>query len=192
VLLLDGTVKVWLIEESPLVGDVDPPCAAYVPLWTSAVTTLVAAPEVVQPEKVPVSNPPLVMPLPPPEEVTVRLTVVLWVALVPVPVTVSVYVPAAAVPVLMVSVELLPAVTDVGLKLAVAPEGTPLTLKFTVCAEPLVTVVPMVEVPLLPWAIERVLGLALIEKLLLLAEVTVTVTVVVCETLPSVPVTVTV
>lgn len=56
---------------------------------------------------------------------TVRVTVVVWVAEVPVPVTVSVYVPGAAVPALTVSVELFPAVMEVGLKVADAPEGTP-------------------------------------------------------------------
>jgi hypothetical protein len=46
------------------------------------------------------------------------------------------YVPAAADPVLTVRVELPPGVTDVGLKLAVAPAGTPDTEKVTVSAVP--------------------------------------------------------
>ena len=52
--------------------------------------------------------------------------------------------------VLMVRVELPPAVTELGLKDAVAPEGRPVALSVTVCAFPPVTVVPMVEVPLWP------------------------------------------
>ena len=64
--------------------------------------------------------------------VTVNETVVEWVALVPVPVTVTVYVPGAALPAPSVSVELPPAVTDVGLNEAVAPDGTPLVLSDTV------------------------------------------------------------
>jgi len=64
--------------------------------------------------------------------VTVNETVVEWVALVPVPVTVIVYVPGVALPAPSVSVEPAPAVTDVGLREAVAPEGTPLVLSDTV------------------------------------------------------------
>ena len=55
--------------------------------------------------------------------VTVNETVVEWIALVPVPVTVTVYVPGAALPAPSVSVELAPAVTEVGLRDAVAPAG---------------------------------------------------------------------
>ena len=58
--------------------------------------------------------------------------------------------PAAAVPLLSVSVEPLPAVTDVGLNVAVAPAGTPETVSATLCADPLVTAVEIVEVPLAP------------------------------------------
>src|SRR5204863_7874553 len=64
--------------------------------------------------------------------VTVNETVVEWVTLVPVPVTVTVYVPGAAFPAPSVSVEPVPAVTDVGLREAVAPAGTPLVLSDTV------------------------------------------------------------
>src|SRR5437667_162099 len=96
--------------------------------------------------------------------VTVKLTEVLCVALVALPVTVRVYVPGAAVPAPTVSVEPPPAVTEVGLRVAVAPEGRPLALSETVCAEPLVTAVAMVEV-VLPFCVaETELGLALIEK----------------------------
>jgi hypothetical protein len=56
--------------------------------------------------------------------VTVRPTVVVWVALAPVPVTVIVYVPGAVVaPTLTVTVEEPPAVSDAGLKLTVVPAG---------------------------------------------------------------------
>jgi hypothetical protein len=82
--------------------------------------------------------------------VTVRLTVVECVALAPVPVTVSVYVPVAAVPALTVSVEEPPAVTDAGFSEAVAPEGAPDTDRFTVCADPFVNAVEIVELPLAP------------------------------------------
>src|SRR6266550_1378356 len=64
--------------------------------------------------------------------VTVKLTEVLCVALAAVPVTVRVYVPGAAVPAPSVSVELAPAVTDVGSREAVAPAGTPLVVSDTV------------------------------------------------------------
>ena len=64
--------------------------------------------------------------------VTVNETIVEWVVLVPVPVTVIVYVPGVALPAPSVSVELAPAVTDVGLREAVAPAGTPLVLSDTV------------------------------------------------------------
>ena len=47
-------------------------------------------------------------------------------------------------PVLTLSVELPPAVTEAGLKLALAPAGTPLTESETVSATPLVTAVATV------------------------------------------------
>ena len=50
----------------------------------------------------------------------------------------------------MVNVELPPAVTDVGLREAVGPDGLTLALKFTVPAAPLVTAVLIVLVPLEP------------------------------------------
>ena len=56
--------------------------------------------------------------------VTVRPTVVVCVALAPVPVMVIVYVPGAVVaPTLTVIAEELPAVTEAGLKLTVVPAG---------------------------------------------------------------------
>src|SRR5436189_381635 len=78
--------------------------------------------------------------------VTVKLTEVLCVALAAVPVTVRVYVPGAAVPAPTVSVELPPAVTELGLSVAVVPAGVPLTVRLTVSAEPLVTAVEIVDV----------------------------------------------
>lgn len=105
------------------------------------------------------------MVVPPPEDVTVTVTEVLWVALPSVPVTVTVYVPAATdEPTETVRVEELPAVTEVGESEAVGPEGETLAERLTVPAEPLVTAVLIVEVPLAPGAIDRLVGLALIEK----------------------------
>ncbi len=122
--------------------------------------------------------------------VTVKLTEVLCIALVAVPVTVRVYVPGAAVPAPTVSVELPPAVTEVGLSVAVAPAGVPLTVRSTVSAAPLVTAVEMVDVPFAPCARERLAGLALIEKSFATGAVIVNVTGVLCVALAPVPVTV--
>ncbi len=97
--------------------------------------------------------------------VTVRLTVVVCVAVVPVPVTVIEYVPAAVpAPTATDIVDEPPAVTEVGLKPAVVPDGRPLALRLTVCADPLVTAVEIVDVPLDPCPTVRLLGLAPIEK----------------------------
>ena len=89
-----------------------------------------------------------------------------------------------------VIVEEPPAVTDDGLKLTVVPAGWPLALNATDCAEPLVTAVEIVEVPLPPCATLKLLGLELIEKSDGGAAVTVRLTVVECVTLVPVPVTV--
>jgi len=95
----------------------------------------------------------------------VSMTVVLCVALVPVPVTVTEYVPGAVLaPTVNVVVELLPAVIGFELKDAVVPGGMPLAPSVTLCAEPLVTAVETVEVALPPWGAETLLGLALSEK----------------------------
>ena len=72
--------------------------------------------------------------------------------------------PAAAVPAPMVSVELAPAVTDVGLNVALAPAGTPEIDKLTVCAPPVVTAVEIVLAPELPWSRLNAPGEAEIEK----------------------------
>jgi hypothetical protein len=91
--------------------------------------------------------------------------VVVWVAEAPVPVMVIVKVPAGVVDaVLMVSVDELPAVTEVGLKVALAPDGSPDALSDTVCAEPEVTAVETVVVAELPWTAEPEAGLTEIEK----------------------------
>jgi hypothetical protein len=68
-----------------------------------------------------------------------------------VPVTVMVEVPnGVEVEVAIVSVELPEPLIDAGLKLAVAPAGKPLTLRFTLSANPLEELTVMVEVPVLP------------------------------------------
>ena len=63
-----------------------------------------------------------------------------------------------------VSVEPLPAFTDVGLKDAVAPAGRPVAESVTVCAEPPVTVVETAYVALPPCCAELDWGLTLNEK----------------------------
>jgi hypothetical protein len=99
-------------------------------------------------------------------------------------------VPGRAVPALTVSVDEVPAVTEVALRVAVAPAGTPDALRLTVCADPLVTAVEIVDVPLVLCASVRLLGLALIEKSFDPGAVTVRFTVVVWVALVPVPVTV--
>jgi hypothetical protein len=99
--------------------------------------------------------------------VTVRLTVVEWVVGGDAywPVIVSVDVPTAAeVVVAIVSVELWPAVTDAGLNVALAPEGSPLAERVTVRAVPDTTRVLTANVVLEPATTVRLDGLALIEK----------------------------
>jgi hypothetical protein len=100
-------------EPLPTIADARPPCA---------VDDVAVLPTDVQPVR-PFSKSPFVMPLGG-GAVTVRLTDVLWVAAEPVPVTVIVYVPAAVpLPTVSVRVEVPPAVTEVGLKAAVTPDG---------------------------------------------------------------------
>src|SRR5437879_4576005 len=77
--------------------------------------------------------------------------VVAWLAEAPVPVTVyASFSRGVEDAVVMVKVELPPAVTAVGLKVAVAPAGSPLALSVTVCAEPLTRAVLMLDVTLCP------------------------------------------
>jgi hypothetical protein len=67
-------------------------------------------------------------------------------------------------PVVTVRVELPPAVTDVGLKLALAPDGRPETERLTLWALPDVTAVLMVVLAEPPWVAEMLPGLAAMEK----------------------------
>ena len=158
------------------------------PEW--AVADVAVLPVRVQPVK-PCSNPPLVMPLVG-AGVTVSETVVLCVALGEVPVTVIGYVPGVVVAsTLNVSVELVPVVTEDGLRLVLVPDGAPVAVSEIVSAAPLVMAVEIVEVPEPPWAIETLVGFALIEKSFATGAVTVSVTVVPCVALVPVPVIVT-
>ncbi len=85
-----GAVNVCATELSPFVAAVLPALAHSVPPWQPLVTRLLAAPDCVHPVN-PLSNPPLVMPLPPPPlVVTVSETFVECVAVPSVPVSVSV------------------------------------------------------------------------------------------------------
>jgi hypothetical protein len=122
--------------------------------------------------------------------VTVRVTVVECVALVPVPVTVIGYVPGVALPVMISIADESPAVTDAGLKFADAPVGNPLALKLIDCAEPLVSTVLIVVAPLKPCTTLTLLGLAPIEKSFVVGAVIVNATDVECVALVPVPVTV--
>jgi hypothetical protein len=97
------------------------------------------------------------------------------------------------VPAFTESVELPPAVIDVGLSDAVAPVGVPDTLSVMDCALPLVTAVEIVLLPPAPWASVRLEGLAEIEKSLGGGgAVTVRVTLALCVADVPVPVTVSV
>jgi hypothetical protein len=122
--------------------------------------------------------------------VTVKLTVAECVALGPVPVTVIVYVPVAVPdPTSIVTADDPPAVTEAGLNETVVPDGWPLALRLTDCAEPAVTAVLIVEPPLCPCSTLTAVGLAAIEK----SDdegVTVKLTVAECVALGPVPVTV--
>jgi hypothetical protein len=97
--------------------------------------------------------------------VTVRPTVVVCVAVEPVPVTVIVYVPGAVdAPALTVIVDEPPPVSDEGLNPTVVPAGWPLAVSVTVWAEPEVTVVAMAELPAAPGATVTLPGEAPSEK----------------------------
>src|SRR2546421_7837170 len=71
-----------------------------------------------------------------------------------------------------------------------SPDGRPLALKLTVCADPAVTAVETVDVPLDPCATVRLLGLAPSEKTDDAAARTVSLTLVVFVAVVPVPVTV--
>jgi len=81
------------------------------------------------------------------------------------PVIVKPNVPVAAVVVVdTVSVELCPARTEAGAKLALAPAGNPEAERLTVRAAPVVTNVVTVYVVVEPWTTDWFDGLALMEK----------------------------
>ncbi len=71
-----------------------------------------------------------------------------------------------------------PAVSEVGVRVAVVPAGLPLSVRFTVWAEPEVTAVLMVVVVDEPWTTEAVAGEAVSEKSFVTVPVTVRVKVV--------------
>jgi hypothetical protein len=78
---------------------------------------------------------------------TVRVNVVEWVADAPVPVTVIGYVPPGVLDaVVTVSVEEAPELIGLGLKPALAPDGSPDADSETLCALPAVTAVEIVDV----------------------------------------------
>ncbi|MFB7445825.1 hypothetical protein ACFC01_47515 [Streptomyces mirabilis] len=87
------------------------------------------------------------------------------------PVTVMLYVPAGVdEDVATVSVEEPPAVTEVGLKVVVAPLGSPEADRFTVCAAPEVTAVETVVVADEPAFTLDEAGLTAVEKSLVAEE----------------------
>src|SRR5260370_1210195 len=185
-----GAAKVWLIDESPLKGEVLPTCAAKLPLCPPL--TAAAVPVVDQPLRSPLSKPPLTTPPGGGDEaVTVRLMAAVCEVLPAVPVMVTVVVPVAALEeALSVSVELLPAATLAGLKDAVTPEGKPEALSAMVPGLPLTIAVPIFEVPELPCCTLTEAGLALMEKsLVVVVPLTVSAMVEPCVAGPSGPVT---
>src|SRR5215471_2123356 len=93
--------------------------------------------------------------------------VAVWVTPAPVAVTVTLVVPAVALLLAVnVRVELpLPgAAIEAALKLAVTPVGSPETDNETAELKPLLMVVEMVLLPVLPWATDRLAGIALTAK----------------------------
>src|SRR4029077_18525518 len=128
----------------------------------------------------PFSNPGLpsicVVVLPPPDALTVRAMVVVWLMAPPVAVTVTFTVPVVAgLLAERVSVELpLPgAAMEAGLKLAVTPAGNPDADNETAELKPPLTVVETVELPEAPWVTDRLAGEALTVKSGVAAEFTV-------------------
>jgi hypothetical protein len=93
--------------------------------------------------------------LPPPEDVTSRVKVVLAVVLPEVPVTVTVKAPVVAV-LLAVSVSTLELVEDAGLNDADTPLGSPDAVKATLPVNPPVSATVMVSVPLAPCVTDTV------------------------------------
>jgi len=123
----------------------------------------------------------------------VSVTVVEWLKLPLVPVMVSVRFPTLALlPTFTVSVEVPEPVTEVGLKLALTRDPNPLTLRFTVPANPFTAVMVTVYWPEEFLLTVRVDGDAEIVKSGTGAGFTTRVTVVECTSEPLVPVMVTV
>jgi len=105
--------------------------------------------------------------LPPPEALTVRAIVAVWITPPPFAFTVTFVVPVVAVLAAeKVRVELpLPgAAIEAGLKLAVTAGGRPDADKDTVELNPPLTVIETVALPELPWVTDRLAGEALIPK----------------------------
>ena len=122
------------------------------------------------------------MVLPPPEALTVRAIVAVWITPPPFAFTVTFVVPVVAVLVAeKVRVELpLPgAAIEAGLKLAVTPEGSPDADKDTVELNPPLTVIETVALSELPWVTDRLAGEALIPKSGVAVALTVRATIVV-------------
>jgi hypothetical protein len=98
--------------------------------------------------------------------VTVRPAGVVWLAEAAVPSRVKEYVPLAALPsTVMVSVELPPALTEAGTKVAATPLGKPLTEREIDSAAPDTSVVLIKLVPGESGATDIAAGLALMLKL---------------------------
>src|SRR3954447_20007615 len=150
---------------SPLYAVDAPSCAAYEPACAVVTTRGATTPDDDQLLSEPLSKPPFTTPPGGAADVTVNETVVVCVAEAPVPVTVIVYVPAAADdPTASVNVDDAPAVTDAGLNDAVVPAGTPDAENVTAWAEPLVTLVEIVDVALPPCWTLTLVGAADSEK----------------------------
>jgi len=119
---------------------------------------------------------------------TVTVTVVEWESVPLVPVTVTVYVPGVELE--QFSVEVPEPVTLVGLNVHVSPVGDTVEARETIPLNPLSAVTVIVDDPEDPEVKETLVGLAAIVKSG--GAVTVTATVAECDSVPLVPVTVTV
>ena len=122
------------------------------------------------------------MVLPPPEALTVRAIVAVWITPPPFAFTVTFVVPVVAVLAAeKVRVELpLPgAAIEAGLKLAVTAGGRPDADKDTVELNPPLTVLETVVLPELPWVTDRLAGETLIAKSGVAVALTVRATIVV-------------
>lgn len=145
----------------------------------------------VQGVAVPVSNPPFTIRFRAAEDATVRLIVVEWLSVPETPVTVTVAVPTVAV-LLAVKVTTLVDVAGLVPKAAVTPVGRPEADNVTLPVKPPVLVTVTVLVPVPPCVTETLAGEAESEKFGAATVVTVRLMVVVCVSVPDVPVIVTV